>query len=135
MSFHAPTGAEPLPAAHCPLHASPDDVAWSHNLPGDMATLVVTPVSFDIEADTDAVADRVQGYDSQHQPCYRAYRYLRTELRSDDDESFYETPVYAETVQAWRLADTRWLVRRTQVDDFDSGNQRSHFQLQSAAPR
>lgn len=135
MSFHAPNGVEPLPAAHCPLHASPDEVAWSHDLPGDMATLVVAPVSFDIEADTDAVADRVQGYDSQHLPCYRAYRYLRTELRSDDDESFYEAPVYAETVQAWRLADTRWLVRRARVEDFDSGRACSDLSVQNGMPR
>lgn len=111
------------------------DIPWSHDLPEGMAGQVVVPVRFDVLPERGTTADRIQGYDALHTPCYRAYRYVRTELRSDDDICYYVAPVYAETLEAWRLNDQRWLVLHTRVNDFDTGNAHSDLSVQPVMPR
>lgn len=111
------------------------DIPWSDDLPEGMAGQVVAPLRFDVLPEPGSMADRIQGYDAQHAPCYRAYRYVRTALRSDDDVSYYAAPVYAETLQAWRLTDERWLVLRTRVNDFDAGRARRDLTVQTVMPR
>ncbi|WP_234267303.1 hypothetical protein [Hydrogenophaga sp. NFH-34] len=120
--------------ADCPVRWR-HDIPWSQDLPDHMAHAVVAPVRFDVLPAPDTTADRIQGYDAQHAPCYRAYRYVRTELRSDDDESYYVAPVYAETLEAWRLTDQRWLVLHTRVDDYDAGRAHHHLSVQAGMPR
>jgi len=78
-------------------------------LPTDLAGLVELPVRFHIARDVEIVADRSLGLDAQGQACFCAFRYVKTALRSEDGEFFYEAPVYVETVTAWRLPDRRWL--------------------------
>lgn len=84
-------------------------VAWADELPPDLLGVVEPPVRFDIEQDRHIVADRSLGRDAQGQVCFCAFRYVQTALRSEDDEFFYEAPVYIETVTAWRLPDRRWI--------------------------
>ena len=45
-------------------------------------------------------------------PRFQAYDYRRLDVRSDDDEEYYLTVSYSESVSAWRLRDGRWLVHR-----------------------
>ncbi len=37
-------------------------------------------------------ADRICGRDAVNEPCFCAFRYVLTQLRSDDDEVYYEAP-------------------------------------------
>lgn len=111
------------------------DIPWSAELPADLVPHLVAPLRFDVLPDHGAEADRIQGYDARHAICYRAYRYVRTALRSDDDVSYYMAPVYAEMLEAWRLIDLRWLVLRTRMNDYDSGSPHRQLSVQSAMPR
>jgi len=80
-------------------------------------------------------ADCTKGYDRQNNPCFCAFHYVRTQLRSDDDEVFYQAPVYAETLTSWRLEDERWLVFREIVGNFELGDIHSYFSLSESMPR
>lgn len=84
-------------------------VAWMDELPSDLVGLVVPPVRFSIQRDTEIVADRSLGIDADGLTCFCAFRHVQTALRSEDDEIFYEAPIHVETVTAWRLPDHRWL--------------------------
>ncbi|CAN5208404.1 hypothetical protein BH10PSE16_BH10PSE16_22260 [soil metagenome] len=108
---------------------------WWDELPSPIRALVVAPISFDLMQEYEIPADRTKGYDQQHKPCYCAFRYVMTQLRSDDDEVFYEVPVYAETLTSWRLFDERWLICRTTIDNFDSGDRQTCFSISNAMPR
>lgn len=77
------------------------------------------------------LADRTLGYDEHEIPCYCAFRFMLTALKSDD-EVFYEMPDYAETQTAWRLRDARWLVYHELVANLEEGKVRRFFQ--SATP-
>ncbi|MBH1958451.1 MAG: hypothetical protein I8H91_05985 [Burkholderiales bacterium] len=108
---------------------------WWQELPSPIRALVVAPISFDLMQEYEIQADRTKGYDDDHKPCYCAFRYVLTQLRSDDDEVFYEAPVYAETLTSWRLLDARWLICRTTVDNFDHGRRQTSFSLSDTMPR
>jgi len=110
-------------------------IPWWEDIPTPIRALVVPPVSFDVRQDYEIAADRTQGYDGQHQPCYCAFRYVLTQFRSDDDEVFYEAPVYAEMLTAWRLLDARWLVCRTTVRSFERGDCQTSLSLSNTMPR
>lgn len=118
----------------CPIRKVPM-VAWQQGLPSPLAALVVAPVNFDIAHEYEVVAERTTGYDHHNDPCYRAFRYLSTELHSDDDELFYQAPIYAETLTSWRLEDKRWLIFREFVGDFEFGPIHSHFAVCESMPR
>lgn len=122
----------PLPNA-CPVRGKP--VAWMEELPPDLIGLVVAPVSFAIEQEFEIVADRSLGLDAEGQACFCAFRYVQTALRSDDDEIFYEAPVYAETVTAWRLPDNRWLASHKVIDHFGVGAVIPRLSLSRSMPR
>ncbi|CAM3320453.1 hypothetical protein [Polaromonas hydrogenivorans] len=111
------------------------DIRWWQDIPSPIRPLVVPPVSFDVLQDYEMAADRTQGYDGRHEPCYCAFRYVLTQLRSDDDEVFYEAPVYAEMLTSWRLLDQRWLVCRTTVHNFDRGECQTSLSLSDTMPR
>lgn len=118
----------------CPYQPS-HAIAWSEDLPLLLKDLVVTPVSFDVFQEYEMLADRICGRDDANQPCYCAFRLIQTQLRSDDDEVFYELPVYAESLICWRLLDERWLTYRTTVLNFDDAAFQTSFSVSDAMPR
>ncbi len=122
----------PLPNT-CPARA--EAVAWMEELPSDLVGLVVAPVSFAIEQEYEIVADRSLGLDAEGRACFCAFRYVQTALRSDDDEIFYEAPVYAETVTAWRLPDDRWLASHKVIDRFGADAVIPRLALSRGMPR
>lgn len=117
------------------FHAQALPVMWWQHLPSPLRELVVEPVQFEVLQDYEMAADRTQGYDSAHQPCFCAFRYVLTQLRSDDDEVFYEAPVYTETLSSWRLPDDRWLVCHTTTGSADRGEFQSRLSLRDSMPR
>ena len=122
----------PLPNA-CPARA--EAVAWMEELPSDLIGLVEAPVSFAVEQEYEIVADRSLGLDAEGQACFCAFRYVQTALRSDDDEIFYEAPVYAETVTAWRLPDNRLLASHKVIDRLGAGAVIPRLSLSRGMPR
>ena len=122
----------PLSSA-CPAHGQ--GVAWMEELPSDLIGLVEAPVSFAVEREHEIVADRSLGLDAEGQACFCAFRYVQTALRSDDDEIFYEAPVYAETVTAWRLPDKRWLSSHKVIERFGAGSVTPRLSLSRGMPR
>lgn len=89
-----------------------DDIAWLTHLPHPWREQVVAPLEFEVFREYEMAAERVMGYDEDGQPCYCAHSVLIPELRSDDDEEYYEIVTYAEQVSSWRLRDGRWLTYR-----------------------
>lgn len=116
----------------CP---SDPDVHWTDELPAALLALVVAPTRFDVQSDYEMLARHTRGSDAANAPCYSAFRYVLTQLRCDDDEVFYEAPVYAESLTAWRLVDTRWLVCRTVVGHFDCAQAQTSYSISDAMPR
>jgi hypothetical protein len=76
----------------CPYHAD-HVISWLADLPTGLKDLVGPPVSFDVARDYDMLADHTQGCDAAKQPCFNEFRYLLTQLRSEDDEVFYDATV------------------------------------------
>ena len=110
-------------------------VAWADELPADLFGLVEPPVRFQIHRDMEIVADRSLGLDAQGQACFCAFRYVKTALRSEDDEFFYEAPVYVETVTAWRLPDRRWLTSHKVMAAAEGAAAVPHLSLCEGMPR
>src|SRR5450830_618830 len=117
----------------CPLRHTMDN-RWSQDLPPALKDLVVAPVRFDVARDYEILADHTHGCDAANQPCFSEFRFVLTQLRSDDDEVFYEAPVYAESLTSWRLLDARWLVCRTRVGHIDHAGFQTSFSLSEAMP-
>lgn len=111
------------------------DVRWWQDLPAAWRDLVVVPVSYEVSREYEIAADRTQGHDEDSEPCYCTFRYALTELRSDEDDVFYEETVYAETLTAWRLRDERWLIYRKVVGNYPLGAAHSFFSLSESMPR
>ena len=108
---------------------------WLTDLPHDLQDLVVPPVTVDVFQEYEMQAERAQGRDATNTPCFSEFRYVLTQLRSDDDEVFYEMPVYAETLTSWRLIDARWLVCRTTLDRRGRGGSHTAFSVSECMPR
>ena len=126
----------PVPPAHCAgVYPSAALESWQTELPADWRAQVVEPVRFEVQQEHEILADRVDGLDAAQQPCYLAHRYVLTQLRCDDDERFYEVPVYIETLTAWRLHDGRWLHLRQTISDCERGVAQRRLGLSPARPR
>jgi hypothetical protein len=110
-------------------------VAWSDDLPAPLKNLVVTPVYFQVHEDYEIRAGRTTGCDLTYQLCYCASHFVLTELRTDDDDVFYETPVYTESRTCWRLIDGRWLVCRVTMDRLKPGGKNTQFEITQTMPR
>lgn len=108
---------------------------WLTDLPQGLQDLVVAPVTVDVFHDYEMQAERAQGRDASNAPCFAEFRYVLTQLRCDDDEEFYEAPVYAETLTSWRLIDARWLVCRTTLDRLGPGGSQTEFSVSERMPR
>jgi len=121
-------------SAACPVRQAQVQ-RWRADLPPDLLDLVVPPVSVDVFHEYEMQAERAQGRDAANAPCFCEYRFVLTQLRSDDDEVFYETPVYAETLTSWRLVDERWLVCRTTLDRLDQRGSQTSFSVSDRMPR
>ena len=118
----------------CPIRHTPDN-QWQQDLPPALKDLVITPVSFGVSRDYEMRAEHTHGRDVANQPCFSEFRFVVTELCSDDDEVFYEVPVYAESLTSWRLLDQRWLVCRTQVSGADQTGGQTSLSLSDTMPR
>jgi hypothetical protein len=108
---------------------------WLADLPPDLQDLVVPPVSVDVFEEYEMQAEGAAGRDAGDAPCYYEFRHMLTQLRSDDDESFYETPVYAEAVTSWRLVDERWLVCRSTLDRLHLSGAQTRYSVSETQPR
>jgi hypothetical protein len=118
----------------CPTRRA-QNKRWLTDLPPDLQKLVVPPATVDVFQEYEMQAERAQGRDAANAPCYSEFSYVITQLRSDDDEVFYEAPVYAETVTSWRLIDERWLVCRTTLDRLSQGGSQTEFSVCEQMPR
>lgn len=128
---------QPAPNAinpNCPYQQG-QDIPWAEDLPPDLKDLVVAPIRFDVFQEFEMHANRTCGRDASNQPCYSEFRWVVTQLCSDDDELYYETPVYAESTTSWRLLDERWLVCRTTVLSFEPEQAQTSFSLSNTMPR
>jgi len=122
-------GVPDCPARHMP------NTHWQRDLPAALQDIVVAPSSFEVARDYEMAAERICGRDASHAPCFCEFHYVLTQLRSDDDEVYYETPVYEETLTSWRLTDQRWLVRRTTIRNLECGEVSTHLSLSDTMPR
>ena len=120
--------------AVCPVRAA-EQQRWLVDLPHALKALVVPPVRLDVHREYEMQAERIQGRDAGDAPCFNEVRYVLTALRSDDDEVFYEAPVYAETLTAWRLIDARWLICKTTVNRNACQPSQTHFSVSDHMPR
>lgn len=118
----------------CPAHAALHQ-RWQEGLPLGLQGLVVPPVCLDVFREYEMQAERIQGRDAANTPCYCEFRYVLTELRSDDDEVFYEAPVYAETLTSWRMLDERWLVCRTTLNRNEACGAQTSLTISDCMPR
>lgn len=134
MSTASYTPVSNAASASCPYNLD-RSIAWSDDLPTDLRDLVVAPVRFAVFQDYEMRADHTQGRDASDQPCYSEFRFVLTQLRSEDDEVFYEAPVYAESLTSWRLVDERWLVCRSTVGDPDRGGLHTSLTVSDVMPR
>lgn len=85
---------------------------WQRHLPKSWRAVVDVPLYFKRFREHELPASRSLGLDENYQPCYCAHSVVIPELRSDDDEEYYQVVTYAEQLAAWRLRDGRWLIFR-----------------------
>lgn len=85
---------------------------WQRHLPKSWRAMVDVPLYFKRFHEHELPANRSLGFDEGDQPCYCAHSVVIPELRSDDDEEYYQVVTYAEQLSAWRLRDGRWLIFR-----------------------
>lgn len=129
--YSGPPNAVP---SDCPFYPVPA-VAWSDELPPPLKSLVVVPVRFEQHQDYEMRANHIDGCDAANRPCFCEFQFVVTELRCDDDEVFYETPVYTESLTSWRLIDERWLVCQTTIDRLKRDGRDTRFFVTNAKPR
>ena len=118
----------------CPVRCG-ESFPWSQDLPPSLRDLVVAPVHFEVIREYEMQAQSTRGRDATNEPCFCEFRHMVTQLRSDDDEAFYEVPVYAEALTSWRLRDARWLVCRTTVDRNAFAIEQTCLSLSDTMPR
>lgn len=111
-SYIAKRTSEPL---------SHPEAIWCALLPALWRPMAVTPVVFDLQRDYEVAAERLRGEDEAGKCCFRSYRYLAHDMRSDDDEDYYMAVTYGISLTAWLLRDGRWLSRRLSSDGSESG--------------
>jgi hypothetical protein len=108
---------------------------WADDLPSPLKDLVVPPICLDVFKEYELQADRTCGRDAAGQACYYASRLFQSELRSDDDEAYFEYPVYAEAHTSWRLLDERWLTCHTVVTNCEEAGFQTSFTVNETMPR
>lgn len=83
--------------------------AWDRRLPAALRDSVRVPQRFESHEDASARSRKLIGFDANGERCFYRHAFIVTELRFDVDEWPLELPIYWEQVDAWRLADGRWL--------------------------
>ncbi|MBB1074938.1 hypothetical protein HUU62_11015 [Rhodoferax sp. 4810] len=119
---------------NCPFHVGPT-VSWLDELPPPLQSLVVPPVRFNVHEDYEMQAGHVKGCDAANQPCFCEFHFVLTDLRSDDDDVFYEAPVYTELSTSWRLIDGRWLTCHTTIDRLKHAGLARCYSVTNSMPR
>ena len=112
-----------------------NDVQWWREVPWYLKDLVVPPVQFLIHQEYEIQADRTLGHDQWDAACYCAFRYVQRQLHAADCDPTPVAPVYAQTMDAWRLVDGNWLVLTRTFADFDSGHFQSDLTIHPTMPR
>ena len=118
----------------CPVRQGPK-IGWQDDLPSLLKDLVVAPIRFEVFQEFEMLADHTCGLDSARKVCFSAFRHVLTALRSDDDEVFYEMPVFAQTLTSWRLLDERWLVCQACHDLQDHSVVQNRLSVSNSMPR
>ncbi|NEX19629.1 hypothetical protein G3480_04760 [Thiorhodococcus mannitoliphagus] len=108
--------------------------SWSSLLTPEWRGRVITPGAFRVHHEHEMAAKRVLGYDSRGQPCFYAHDYRQMDVRSDDDEDFYQALAYSESITAWRLRSGLWLVHRRVEPLGEEGESGSSFGLEARMP-
>lgn len=110
---------------------------WRRLLPREWTACVVEPSVFSRFRDYEIVAERVLGYahEGEDAPCYCEHYVVLTDVRSDDDESYYLEPTYGEHLVAWRLIDGRWLIHRRITHGEDCQQHQAFFSFADEMPR
>lgn len=118
----------------CPFRQSLVEQCMAE-LPLDLQGLVVQPVRVEVFHDDESQAESTCGTDFADDPCFVEFQYVLTQLRSDDDEVFYEAPVYTEKLTSWRLADGRWFVWHTKIDQQRRDGAQTSVSFSDRSPR
>lgn len=118
---------------NCPIRQAQTQ-RWLIDLPQDLQPVVVPPVHIEVFQDYEIQAESAHGRDAANAACFYEFSFVLTQLRSDDDEVFYEAPIYAETLTTWRLVDERWLVCRTILDRTHRSGSRTSLSISDCRP-
>lgn len=118
-------------------HNAEDVVRWAAELPKEWARQVVAPLCFTRFRDYEILSERVVGYEDagEEDPCYCEHYFVLTDIRSDDDETYYLSPSYWEHLVSWRLRDGRWLIHRKISCSDDCHQHQSFFSFAEDMPR
>lgn len=108
--------------------------SWSSLLPTEWRRRVIRPRTFRVHHEHEIAARRILGYDSRGNACFYAHDYRQMDLRSDDDEDFYQALAYSESMTAWRLRGGRWLVHRRVEPLGEEGESGSSFGVEADMP-
>lgn len=110
---------------------------WRSALPREWAASVVEPRVFSRFRDYEILSERVLGHahEGEDSPCYCEYYFVLTDVRSDDDETYYLAPTYGEHLVAWRLIDGRWLIHRRITHGEECQQHQSFFSFADDMPR
>lgn len=116
-------------------HGADEAPNWRALLPKDWAGRVVEPIGFKRFRDYEILSERVLGYEDEDLPCYCEHYFVLTDIRSDDDESYYLAPSYWEHLVSWKLIDGRWLIHRRISCSDDCQQHQSFFTFAEEMPR
>lgn len=110
---------------------------WRELLPREWANSVVEPLVFSRFRDYEIVAERVLGHahEGEDSLCYCEHYFVLTDVRSDDDETYFLAPSYGEHLVAWRLTDGRWLIHRRITFGEECQQHQSFFSFADEMPR
>lgn len=118
-------------------HGKEDLPDWRSVLPREWAASVVEPRAFSRFRDDEIFSERVLGHEHEGEdsPCYCEHYFVLTDVRSDDDETYFLAPTYGEHLVAWRLTDGRWLIHRRVTHGEDCQQYQSFFSFADEMPR
>lgn len=110
---------------------------WRKLLPREWTGSVVEPRAFSRFRDYEILSERVLGHEHEGEdsPCYCEHYFVLTDVRSDDDETYYLAPTYGEHLVAWRLTDGRWLIHRRITHGEECQQHQSFFSFADEMPR
>lgn len=129
-TLHSDIGA----AFFGPGRHHPEPIDWCEHLPTPWRARVVEPVTIDHHRDYEAAASRALGRDAAGRLCYCAHVYARFEIWSSDGEEFCTELDYGESLRAWRLIDSRWLIYQVTAGS-ECPVPRSVFRIGDGPPR